>query len=249
MRSPARLRLAASFLAISAAAACGSDSTGPSSQTASQVAAHFDSIAIHASAQSDTNSAYGARSFLTTLIELPAALGAVPATISVTTANGVEHWQAYELLELSAPGASNDSAFILLAFRDGDAHTAFLADFDSAGSIQDAGLVTGDTIFVNPSDGSGSTSLTSMSTTCTTPSASLLNPALGTLGFSSCTLAKFHTSVSLTLPSTAGMDEALTSVSFANATVNGIRAVDAISGTQVRRVKTLLRAAAAKRRY
>lgn len=248
MRSPARLRIVASFFAISVAAACGSDSTGPRALTAAQVAAHFDSIAIHATAQADTNPIYDNRSFLSTLIELPAALGAVPATVSVTTANGVERWQAYELLELNVPGAGNDSAFILLAFRDGDAHTALVADFDSAGAIQDAGLVTGDTIFVNPTDGSGTTSLTSTGTTCTTPSASLLNPALGTLAVSACTLATFHTSVSLTLPATGGMDAALANVSFTNATVNGVRAVDQVEGASVRRVKALLHAAAAQRR-
>jgi hypothetical protein len=250
MHSPARLRIAASFLAISVAAACGSDSTGPGAQTAAQVAAHFDSIAIQANAQNDTNSSYESRSLLTTLIELPAALGAVPATVSVTTADGVEHWKAYELLARPSSQSENDSAFILLAFRDGDAHTALLAEFDGSGTIQEGGLVTGDTILVNPTDGSGSTALTSTSTTCTTPSASLLNPALDMLGMSACTLAKFHTSVMLTSPATEGMDAALTSVSFTNASVNGIRTIDAdVSGASVRRVRALLHAAAAKSRY
>jgi hypothetical protein len=246
MRSPARLRIAASLLVVVAAAAC-SDSTGPGQQTAAQVAAHFDSIAIRANAQSDTNSAYGVRSFLTTLIELPAALGAVPSTVSVTTASGVEQWKAYELLEVMSPGSSNtDSSFILLAFRDADAHTAIAVFFDSTGTAQDGGIITGDTISVNPSQGAGTTSLTSTSTTCATPSGSLHNPQLGTLAISQCNLAKFRTSLALTSPTTPGMDAALTTVTFTNATVNGVRAVDQASGATIRRVKAMLRSASNK---
>jgi hypothetical protein len=249
MRSLARLRIAASLLVVSAVAAC-SDSTGPRQQTAAQLAAHFDSIAIQASAQSETNSAYGVRSFLTTLIELPAALGAVPATVSVTTASGVEQWKAYELLEVQPPGGSNtDSTFILLAFRDADAHTAIAVFFDSTGTAQDGGIITGDTITVNPSNGSGTTSLTSTSTTCTTPAASLLNPQLGVITVSQCNLAKFRTTLSLTSPTTPGMDAALTTLTLSNATVNGVRAVDQASGASVRRLKAMLRAAENKSRY
>jgi hypothetical protein len=245
MRSPARFRIAASFLAISVAAACGSDSTGPGQLSAAQLAAHFDSIAIVANAQSDTNSAYGTRSEVATLIEIPAALGASPSTVSVTTASGVEQWKAYELLEVSP--ASTDSLYILLAFRDADAHTAIVVFFDSAGTAQGGGVITGDTITVNPSNGSGATSLTSISTTCATPAASLANPLIGTFSVSACNLAKFRTTVSLTSSTTPGLDAALTSVSFSNMTVNGIRAVDQAQGASVRRLKALFRAAAAQR--
>jgi hypothetical protein len=249
MRSPARLRLAASLVVVIAAAAC-SDSTGPGQQTAAQVAAHFDSIAIHANAQSDTNSAYNVRSFLSTLIELPAALGAVPATVSVTTANGVEQWKAYELLEVLPPGSSNtDSSFILLAFRDADAHTAIAVFFDSTGTAQDGGIITGDTISVNPSDGAGTTALTSTGTTCTTPAASLVNPALGTLAVAQCNLASFRTSLSLTSPSTPGMDAALTTLTFTNANISGVRAVDQATFATVRRLTGMLRRPDTKARY
>ena len=88
MRSPVRLNVAVSLLAISFAIAC-SDSTGPREPTAAQVAAHFDSIAIDAQAQAETHSSYSTRNLISTLIELPAALGATPASVNVTTANGV----------------------------------------------------------------------------------------------------------------------------------------------------------------
>lgn len=246
MRTSARLSIAASLLAISFAAAC-SDSTGPRQQTAAQVAAHFDSIAIRATAQSDTNEAYGTRSFLTSLIELPAALGALPATVSVTTGTGVESWKSYELLEIPAAGSSNDSSFAILMFRDADAHTALIAFFDGAGAIQEAGIVTGDTILVSPNGGSATTSLTSVSTTCTTPSSSLLNPQLTSFTVGTCTLARFRTSLALTSPTTPGADAGLTNLSFSNATMNGVRVVD--PGTTVQRVHAIFRAVSANRRH
>jgi hypothetical protein len=250
MHSYARIRIAASFLAISAAAACGSDSTGPRPSSAAQLAAHFDSIAIAASAQSDTNPAYGIRDELATLIEIPAALGATPATVSVTTAAGVEQWKAYELLEVFPPSSGDaDSIYVVVAFRDADAHTALAVFFDSTGTAHDGGIITDDTLSLNPSVGSGTTSLTSISTTCSTPAASLANPIIGMFGIAECNLAKFQTTLSLTTPATAGLDAALTSISFTNATFNGVRALDSETAAPVRRLKTLLRATAASMRH
>jgi hypothetical protein len=248
MRTSARLGIAASLVAISSITAC-SDSTGPTGPTAAQLATHFDSIAIQAQAQSDTNSAYGTRSFLATLIELPAALGATPASVSVTTANGNESWKAYELLELNSSGSNTDSSFAILMFRDADAHTALIVFFDSTGTAQSGGVITADTILVNPTDASATTSLTSVSSACTTPSASLLNPSLGTLAISSCSLARFRTTLSMTLPTTAGMDAALTSLAFTNSSMNGVRVVDQASGASVRRLREMLHVMAARRRH
>jgi hypothetical protein len=245
MRSPARLNLVASLLALSVAAACGSDSTGPKEPTAAQVAAHFDSIAIQAQSQ---GGAYSGRGFLTTLIELPAALGAVPATVSVTTATGVESWKAYELLAVP-PTNSADSVFFLLMFRDADAHTAMLINFDSTGTGDLGIIITSDTIMVGSSSASATTSLSSVSTTCATPSASLLNPQLATQSIGTCNLARFTTSVHLTSPATTGMDAALTSISFSNSSVNGARVVGQAAGASVRRVLDMLKTARANRHH
>ncbi|HSU94358.1 MAG TPA: hypothetical protein VLI43_11650 [Gemmatimonadaceae bacterium] len=250
MRSPARLKLVVSLLALSVAAACGSDSTGPKAPTAAQLAAHFDSIAIQAQTQSATNGAYSGRGFLVTLIEIPAALGAVPASVSVTTATGVESWKAYELLAVP-PTNSADSVFFLLMFRDADAHTAMLINFDSTGTGDLGIIITSDTIMVGSSSASATTSLSSVSTTCATPSASLLNPQLATQtqSIGTCNLARFTTSVHLTSPATTGMDAALTSVSFSNSSVNGARVVDQASGAAVRRVLDMLKTARANRHH
>ncbi len=246
MHAKARFNVAAAFFAISVAAAC-SDSTGVTPLTAAQVAAHFDSISVGAAAKADTQQVYGTRAFLTTLIELPAALGATPSTVTVNTANGTESWKAYELVDRTAPGSTADSSYILLMFRDADAHTALIAEGDSSGVLQSAGLVTGDTILVNPTHSAGSTSLTSTSAACGTVSNSLANTMLATFTVSSCSLATFRSSLNVSLPTTNGLDAVLTSISFTNVSVNGVRVVEQSSGASVRRIRSILRAAAANR--
>jgi hypothetical protein len=246
MRSPVRLNVAVSLLAISVAIAC-SDSTGPREPTAAQVAAHFDSIAIDAQAQAETHSSYSTRNLISTLIELPAALGATPASVNVTTANGVESWKAYELLILPSDVSSSDSTFFLLMYRDADAHTAVLVTFDGSGAGNGGGIITGDTIAVDPSDAAATTSLTSVSTACSTPATSLVNPQLSSLAIGTCNRAKFTTTLNLTSPATTGMDAALTSLVFSASTVNGVRVIDQAAGASVQRVLGIVRAAKANR--
>jgi hypothetical protein len=241
MRPFARLSTIASLAAIAFTAAC-SDSTAPS-QTPLQLARHFDSLYVQAAARSDTNGAYSNRALLLTFLEIPAALGATPATLTVTTSAGVEHWKAFEFVDVST---SSDSMFVMLTYRESDAHTMVVTFFNGAGDITDAGLIANDTIAVSPSDGTGTTSLFSVGSSCATPSSTLVNPQLSTLSISACNLATFHTSVSLTLPTAPQVDAALTSITFTSATINGIRVVDAPAGAIVRRVHAMLKAAASK---
>jgi hypothetical protein len=224
MRPPVRLRIAVSVIAVALTAACGSDSTGPS-QAPSDLARHFDSISVAAAAKADTFSAYSGRALLTSFIEIPAAYGATPSSVDVTTENGVEHWKAYEILSL--PHSSTDSQYVLLAYRDSDAHTILLAYFDSTGSITDGAVVTNDTLSLDITDGGGSSSLTSASGACGTPSASLQNQLVLSLGVSSCTLAKFRSSVGFTSTIPTGADPALATLQISMSTISGIRAVDA----------------------
>lgn len=248
MRLPARLNIAASLVAIAFVAAC-SDSTGLNQPTAAQVAAHFDSIAIQAQTQSQTNSAYSTRGFVASLIELAAATGATPTALTVTTASGTEQWKAYELLDHTGPGADvTDSSYILLMYRDADAHTAVLAEISSTGELPLVGLFTGDTILVSPTSSSGSSTLSSVGATCTAVSSSLLNPLLGTILFSSCNLARFQSSLSITLPATTGLDASLASIDFSTVAINGVRIVDQAQGSGLR-VHDMLRAVAANRHH
>ena len=210
MRTLARLRVAASFLVIAIAAACGSDSTGPS-QSPLSVARHFDSLFVVAANLSDSIAVYEGRAALLTLIEVPAAFGASPSTVNVTTASGHEHWKAFEFVEHLSP---TDSGFALLVYRDVDAHSVILIEFNGDGSISDGGLITNDTLAADITGGGGSTTLSSIGSTCGTPAASLVNPQVAEIGFSSCTLATFVTSLSLTSQASAHIDPALASIAF-----------------------------------
>ena len=245
MRTSARLRVAAILLSTLVAAACGSDSTGPS-QTPGSVAQHFDSLYVEANDLSDSVDAFGARAFLLTLLELPPALGASPSTINVTTASGVEHWRAFEVGEVFSP---TDSGFALLAYRESAAHTVLLIEYNGDGTINDGALITNDTLATDITGGSGSTTLSSVSTTCGTPSSSLTNPQVAAIDFSSCTLAKFVTSLTLSTQTSSHIDPALASIEFDGATINGIRLIDNAEAATIRRVRAVLRTTRMNKRF
>jgi hypothetical protein len=239
MHTTARFRVAASLLVIMTAAACGSDSTGPS-QSPSSVAAHFDSLYVDAVNRTANDNAYSIRSLLLTLFEVPPAAGASPATISVTTASGVEHWKAFEIGDVFSP---TDSTFFLLAYRESAVHTALVIQYAGDGSIVEGALLTNDTLPAQIINGSGSTTLSSTSSTCGTPSSSLVNPSLNVFEFATCTLAKFKTSVTISTVTSADIDPALASIALHNATVNGVRIVDAEQAATLRRLQAALHAA------
>jgi len=238
MRLLARINLAASFAVLALSAAC-SDSSGPSAaDQATAIAARFDSIYVDATARSDSGAnAFQARAAIASLLEVPPAFGALPSTLTVTTANGNESWKAFEFVDLTPSGT--DSSFVLLAYREAAAHTVLAVIFDSTGAPQFAGLITGDTLSAQPSAGSGATSLFSVGAACRTPPTTLTNPEFNSPLESSCALATFHTTLSMQFPSSPGIDAALASLSFNAATVNGIRVVDPVQG---RRVNSLLHA-------
>jgi hypothetical protein len=242
MRLSPRISLAMSFAAVALTAAC-SDSSGPSTaDQATAVAARFDSIYFDAVARSDSGSnAFETRTLVASLLEIPAAFGAVPSTITVTTATGTEHWKGYELLELTPPSETADSAFVLLAFRESDAHSVLVAFFDSTGAIDNAGIITDDTVSAQPTGGTAATSLVSVGNECRTPPSTLLNPQFQSPLASSCSLASFRTSLSITFTSASPINAALASLTFAPSAVAGIRIVDP-DDSPARRVRSLLRA-------
>lgn len=249
MRLPVHLRCAASILAVAFSAACGSDSTGPG-QSSTALAAHFDSIAVAAKLKSETISAYSVRALLASYLEISAAYGATPSSVDVTTHNGVEHWKAYEVLSLPHSGA--DSTFLFLAYRDANAHTVVIAFFDSTGTISDAGIITNDTLGLDITSGGGSTSLVSASGACAIPSPSLQNPLIAELAVSSCSLAKFRTMVDFTVDAPAAADPALASLHMSLSSINGIRAVDAQSPSNVHtlnQIRALLHAKTGSKRF
>jgi hypothetical protein len=240
MRLLARINLAASLAAVVLTAAC-SDSSGPSSaDQAATIAARFDSIYVDATAQSNNGSnAFTARAAIASLLEVPPAFGAVPSTITVTTASGNEAWKGFEFVDLTPPGSPPDSSFVLLAYREAAAHTVLAVIFDSTGSPQFAALITGDTLSAQPNAGNAATTLVSVGAACSTPASSLTNPEFDSPLESSCSLATFRTSLSLQFAAAPGFDAALASLTFAPTAVNGLRVVDPLQG---RRVNALVHA-------
>lgn len=236
-----RLGFLASLASIAMAAAC-SDSSGPKAiEKAPEIAARFDSIYVDAVARSDSGTnGFETRELVASLLEIPAALGATPSTLSVTTASGSEQWKAYEFVELTAPNTTPDSDFVLLAYREANAHSVLVVFFDSTGAPQTAGLITNDTLPVQPTTGSGATSLLSVGDACGTPASTLVNPQFDTPLSSSCALATFRTSVSLQFPTSPNIDAALASLAFSLESVNGLRIVLPPDDSPGRRIRTLL---------
>jgi hypothetical protein len=238
MRLLARINIAASLAAVVLTAAC-SDSSGPSAaDQASEIAARFDSIYVDATAQSDSGAnAFATRASIASLLEVPPAFGALPSSITVTTASGSESWKGFEFVDLNPAGT--DSSFVLLVYREAAAHTVLAVIFDSTGAPQFGGLITGDTLSAQPNGGSGATTLVSVGAACRTPPSSLTNPEFDSPLESSCSLAGFRTSLTLQFPLSPGIDAALASLTFTSAPINGIRVVDPLQG---RRVNALLQA-------
>lgn len=247
MRLRTRIAFAGTIAGLLLTAAC-SDSSGPSVQSQSAaLAAHFDSIYVDAKARNDSGATeYEGRSLIASLLEIPAAFGALPSPIQVTTALQPEQWKGYELVELNP--SSTDSAFVLVAYRESDAHSVIVVFFDASGAPQLGALITGDTISVAPTSGSAATSFVSASSACLNPPGSLSNPQFDSPLFTSCTLAKFHTALTLEFPS-GNIDAGLTSLTFSPtpATINGLRVVDTPSSSS-RRLRALLAAHSVRKR-
>lgn len=245
MRFPARLALALGCFVPVLVTAC-SDSTKPdTSQDAAHLAVHFDSLF----AEVGDSGISSARGLALSYLEISAALGATPASVTVTTADGTEHWKGYELEEVTSGGCAQDTSYLILAYRDSDVHTVLLAFFDRDGApTGEAGLIS-DTVSVLGSLAQGSTARTSLGGSCTTISSALTNPILGGLNILSCDLAGFETSLSLTSASTPGLDPALTSLTIDAQAFRGARVVDEFEAATVRRAHLLLQAKpGAKRR-
>jgi hypothetical protein len=243
MRLSARLTLAATCCALVFTSAC-SDSTSPNnSQDAAHLAAHFDSLYVTAAALGDSSDGYSRRALLLSYLEVAPAFGATATTVTVTTAAGTEHWKGFELEDVTSNGGTpSDTMYLLVAYREAEAHSVLLAFYGADGSIQDGGIFANDTLSIGASDGSGTTSLTTLGSACTAPSSSLANPMIASLTPLTCNTANFSTSLSLTIPSEPNVDAALTSVSFTSTTFNGVRIVESATGQGVvRRVRALLR--------
>ena len=228
MQLPTRLALAATIVAT--LAACGSSSTGPGGgggPKAGTLAQHFDTLYQHAKASSVSDTNFTFRAQVLSDLELAAAFGAAPTTITVTTASGTEQWKGFVFEELHTTSGVVDSATFIVAYRDSLVHTMVLSGFLANGTSLGSFLLANDTLGIASTSRTESASLTSEGSSCSTPIAGLVNPIIAAAGTTTCTSAQFDAALALGFPATTGVDAALTAVSFPTTSIAGERFVDA----------------------
>ena len=231
--------LAGACTGIAMTAACSGSSPSepapPPQQTAAELAAHFDSL--YAAVQL-LGPAYASRWAYLYYLEVPAAWGALPATVDVTTATGDEQWKGYVYEERQIIGGeTTEGDFRLVVYRDDDVHTMIQALYGTTGALYEATLLTSDTLVVYPLTADGTTSHRFIAGSCTRPTR-LMNAPVVPDFLQSCVPATFRTSLTMTLPNNGSIPLALTSLTFANATLSGEYFADTVV-TSGRRVATM----------
>lgn len=218
-----------------------SDSTSPKPLLdPPQLAAHFDSLYVSALASGTDGGSQRADDL--SLLEIAPALGAKPVDVTVTTGRGVEEWRGFMLEEIFVrAGFPNDSSFLMLAYRDADAHTRLLANYDRDGHFS-GGYVSSNDSPDFGAGGSGITTRTALGTTCDSPSPSLTDPEIAYFGSLACTRATFNTSVTLQTPDVPDIDPAFQTLSFPSTTFSGVRVVNGAEPGIVRRLRAGLHA-------
>jgi hypothetical protein len=245
MQFAPRSAFAAAVVILATAAACGGDSTGPRGTTS--LAAHFDSLYVAAKALGTTDTSYNFRVIALSDLELPAAFGATPSNIVMTTATGSESWKGFAFEEvLTSSGTPSDSGRFVLAYRDADAHTLLVTVQHADGSFQDAALMTNDTIVVLASSNAGSITQTAVGSSCPAPPSGLTNPVISTAAQATCLLATYSATLTLSFPATTGVDPALTHLSFSPTTFSGERFQDPF-GASISRVASVWQRASLRR--
>ena len=228
MHLSTRLFFAAAIVAT--IAACGGSSTGPDGgggHTPGTLAQHFDTLYQHAKASSVSDANFTFRAQALSNLELGAAFGAAPTTITVTTSSGTEQWKGFVFEELHDSSGVVDSAMFIVAYRDSLVHTMVLSGFLANGTSLGSFLLANDTLGISSSSRTQSASLTSVGSSCPAPISGLVNPIIAAGETTTCTSAQFDAALALGFPATAGVDAALTAVSFPTTSIAGERFVDA----------------------
>ncbi len=230
MRLTTRLSFAAALGIIVTAAACGGNNggtpTGPPT-TPGTLAQHFDTLYAQARASSNTDTNYNERVEILSDLELAAAFGAAPTTITVTTAAGAEQWKGFVFEEVkNTGGVPSDSGYIIIAYHDSLVHTALLTGVRANGTSLGTTLVTNDTLTVQASANSGVASLVSSGSACATPMAGLVNPIIAAGESATCATAMIQAAHTSEFPAKAGIPAAYTHFSFAMMTFAGERFFD-----------------------
>jgi hypothetical protein len=244
-----RFTLFAALGIVSVTAACGSDNStgpgpgggGPVPDTPASIALHFDTLYASAHASSVGDSNYNLRVQALSDIEIPAAFGVLPTTLTVTTASGTEEWKGFVFEEVSSDDtAATDSAYLILAYRDTAAHTMIAAGFLGNGSSLGASLITNDTVVAHATTNTGSASLVSVSGGCATPPAALTNPSIANASETTCAKATLNAALTLAFAPKTGVDASLLALSFPITSFAGERFQDPLTGSAQSRVLSLM---------
>jgi hypothetical protein len=234
MQLSTRLSLAAAFVVT--IAACGGSSTGPGGgggPKAGTLAQQFDTLYQQAKASSVGDTNFNFRAEALSDLVLAAAFGAAPTTITVTTASGTEQWKGFVFEEVHDSSGVVDSATFIVAYRDSLVHAMVLSGFLGNGTSLGSFLLANDTLGIASTSRTQSSTLTSVGGSCPTPIAGLVDPIITAAQTTTCTLAQFNAALALGFPATAGVDAALTTVSFPATSIAGERFLDASTPSRV----------------
>jgi hypothetical protein len=226
-RTPVRLAHAVALTTlVGIGAGCGGGPTAPKTQSAQQMAAHFDSLyvaAILAGTHGDS-----LRSLVITYLEIATAVGATPVPVTVTTGSGPQKWQA---LSFQLADTSGDSLATTLtttiAYSDDNVTNAVFAEVTTGYNPHNyAEMVAADTVYASTTNATALETVTNGGA-CRSPSG-YSNPTFAAVDtLYHCNLATFQSSLKATFPSTPGIDPSLLQISFSSLTSNGERLANA----------------------
>lgn len=190
----------------------GSKSTGPTSTIA--LAAHFDSLAIHAQ-----DSQFVDRSVLLTYPTAALAVGVHPVTKNLTVDGSARSFQlvAMELVvENPSTGSAVDSSYFVIAWSGANVHQLFYAQLaEPAGTASVVQLV--DTLTAGSSSATMTATLTPTASTCAVVD---LASTYDLLHDATCTSATMHAAFTASFPAATGF---ATQVSLGTTDIPGAR--------------------------
>lgn len=210
--------------ATAAAFGCSSNkATGP---TAQSVARHLDSLYLKALAKG-THGDTG-RATLLSIMELSAGYGAVPTSVTVTTAAGNKTWKLLSLEVTDTSGnPSANTNYASVAYDDDNVDNAVLSEVITGNSPNMlATLVANDTIQVTASSPTVGGVNSGNAAACPFETG-LTNPIFTQAAAYHCNTATLVTSLNAAFAATPGVDASLTSVSYAGTSNKGPRLANA----------------------
>jgi hypothetical protein len=198
--------------------ACGSSGTGPTPQTASQLANHFDQIYV-AYQVAGTKADSTAAEYIAEYVETPAAYGATDASVTATTTSGTQTWRGEMFGVVFTNGDTNYYATL---YPNQTLPEVIIVQISYANGAYSGSAAIGTTdkfVTIHPdSVVSGTVTLVSAGSACSLQSGLSADSFLTSLftGFG-CTAATVNVSLSVGFAASTSLG----TVAFSNVTLNG----------------------------